>query len=174
MLTKAAHHRSLLAMAGVTVGVASAGVAPSPANAREPVEFREVSTSAPITRLADDPSVASHGTCLNWTRFTNRLNNYLYVPTTARNNRQTHCSLVPGNQGEGVYKLQVALNRCLYASPPIAEDGIYGDDTARAVKQAQDYHGITVDGIYGPQTANTMWWPEYDSNNGFIDSCFPL
>lgn len=40
--------------------------------------------------------------------------------------------------------------------PQLAEDGVYGPACAQAVKTWQAQHGLTADGIVGPQTLATM------------------
>ncbi|GLG01580.1 hypothetical protein Alches_16200 [Alicyclobacillus hesperidum subsp. aegles] len=62
--------------------------------------------------------------------------------------------LQEGSTGDAVKALQQDLNKVLGLN--IAVDGIYGPQTAAAVKSFQLQHGLTVDGIYGQQTAAAM------------------
>jgi peptidoglycan hydrolase-like protein with peptidoglycan-binding domain len=60
---------------------------------------------------------------------------------------------VPANPA--LRQLQHNLN-LLGQQPPLAEDGINGPKTIAAVKAFQTAHGLTVDGIAGPQTNRTI------------------
>ncbi|MGD1713727.1 peptidoglycan-binding domain-containing protein [Hydrocoleum sp. CS-953] len=55
-----------------------------------------------------------------------------------------------GSTGEDVEYLQRRLNGISSAS--LVVDGIFGVATEEAVKNFQKFHGLTVDGIVGPQT----------------------
>ena len=66
------------------------------------------------------------------------------VPTVPR------APLKPGNRGPAVRRLQRALERVGYPAGTI--DGAYGTATAQAVTRFQQAHGLTADGIAGPQT----------------------
>jgi peptidoglycan hydrolase-like protein with peptidoglycan-binding domain len=66
-------------------------------------------------------------------------------------------TLSEGSEGPVVEKLQTALNegRGSFApgsNPVLATDGIYGPQTAAAVKGAQTSGGIAADGVVGLQT----------------------
>lgn len=66
-------------------------------------------------------------------------------------------ALAEGSQGSVVRRLQTALNegRGSFApasNPVLAVDGIYGPQTATAVRGAQKEGGIAVDGVVGLQT----------------------
>jgi peptidoglycan hydrolase-like protein with peptidoglycan-binding domain len=66
-------------------------------------------------------------------------------------------TLAEGSQGSVVSKLQTVLNegRGSFApasNPVLAVDGIYGPQTATAVRGAQKQGGIAVDGVVGLQT----------------------
>jgi hypothetical protein len=63
------------------------------------------------------------------------------VPTT---------SLKPGDTGSEVVLLQKALNELGYSVG--TADGSYGPATEQALKSFQTAHGLTGDGIAGPQT----------------------
>ncbi len=60
-----------------------------------------------------------------------------------------------GDSGAAVKYIQRALNAVgggITAIPRLAEDGVYGDLTAGAVKAFQKYYGLAADGIAGPLT----------------------
>jgi peptidoglycan hydrolase-like protein with peptidoglycan-binding domain len=66
-------------------------------------------------------------------------------------------TLAEGSEGSVVRKLQTALNegRGSFApasDPVLAVDGIYGPQTATAVRGAQKQGGIAADGVVGLQT----------------------
>jgi len=58
--------------------------------------------------------------------------------------------LKTGSSGDEVTKLQKRLAAAGF--DPGAADGIFGGNTAAAVKAFQEKAGITADGICGPQT----------------------
>ncbi|MBE9139030.1 peptidoglycan-binding protein [Nodosilinea sp. LEGE 07088] len=71
------------------------------------------------------------------------------MPTVA-NQSAPKTILRPGDRGPEVSQLQLALGALgLYSA---AADGIYGVDTAQAVRSLQRQQGLTVDGITGGQT----------------------
>jgi peptidoglycan hydrolase-like protein with peptidoglycan-binding domain len=53
-----------------------------------------------------------------------------------------------GTRGPAVVELQRALR--------IPTDGVFGPQTARAVRRFQARHGLVVDGVVGPQTAAAL------------------
>lgn len=61
----------------------------------------------------------------------------------------THVQLAKKNRGEHVEKLQKVLNQAGY---DIDEDGIFGNETEKAVKAFQRANGLEVDGIVGWRT----------------------
>lgn len=86
------------------------------------------------------------------------------VPTTADGTGKVNCDLGVGNTGEAVSRLQIALDFCNdHAS--LAVDGDYGPLTEAAVKAFQETHGLTADGIFGPDTSGRMQWPVAGSDN---------
>ena len=63
-------------------------------------------------------------------------------------------SIIPAPPPQGVHDagaLQAALNK-LGASPPLVVDDSFGRMTRRAVEAFQGSHGLTEDGLAGPQT----------------------
>lgn len=63
------------------------------------------------------------------------------VPTT---------TLKPGDHGPAVVELQRALAHVGYSVGTV--DGVYGPATTQAVTRFQQSHGLTADGVAGPQT----------------------
>ena len=84
------------------------------------------------------------------------------LPVDDRDTPDWRCRLWKGmgwNSGTG--QLQRTLNRCYYSriniiGTQLVEDGNFGSLTKAALIKVQQYHGITADGIYGPQTASTI------------------
>jgi Putative peptidoglycan binding domain len=98
-------------------------------------------------------------------------NYYIWTPAAwwGDGSPRWSCYLSYGSTGEAVKSLQRALNYCYSNSDhsyvlnavnlgfdPLAVDGQFGRKTRAALVAAQQYHGISADGGYGPQTATTM------------------
>lgn len=170
-MLKASRRRSVLAAAGVTAGIASIVVAPAAAHAQaaDPdVSFREWGQQEDPAQLpVADPN--SHGTCFGSTQFPTPFDTVIFRPTTSNGSGQTHCLMVEGNETDGVFKLEDSLQKC-YGLNTGVRDNHYTNQTTAAVKRVQDFHGITVDGKFGPQTSAAMFWPEYDGG-GFTGFC---
>ncbi len=62
-----------------------------------------------------------------------------------------------GSTGSDVQKLQKALAAAGYNVGNAGADGVYGKDTAAAVKQYQKDHGLAVDGIAGKNTLGSLY-----------------
>ena len=60
--------------------------------------------------------------------------------------------LQAGSKGSEVATMQSMLISCGYALPRYGADGNFGAETLSAVKQFQQDHGLTVDGIVGKKT----------------------
>jgi peptidoglycan hydrolase-like protein with peptidoglycan-binding domain len=153
--------RSLLAMAGMTTGLAGilaatpAQAAPAPQQAA-PEQQPDAALALPV--------------CASWTDYvTGPGTPYdVHIPTTTRNSGNRNCVLTNGAQTDGVFKLQDALNRC-YGQGLVA-DGDFGPATEAAVRNVQRFHGLPVDGDFGPQTSAAMTWPKY--LNGSYNHCW--
>ena len=68
--------------------------------------------------------------------------------------------LEAGMSGEGVRILQYYLNfvaEFVGTVPSVAEDGIFGEETERAVRAFQETYGLTPDGIVGEGTWNVLY-----------------
>ena len=65
-----------------------------------------------------------------------------------------------GDSGDNVREVQATLKAAGYKNltgkKPIVVDGDFGATTDKRVRQYQKDHGLTVDGIVGPQTAGHM------------------
>jgi len=65
-----------------------------------------------------------------------------------------------GDTGENVREVQATLRAAGYKNSsgkkPLVVDGDFGATTDKRVRQYQKDHGLTVDGIVGPQTAGHM------------------
>lgn len=64
--------------------------------------------------------------------------------------------LQQGSQGSDVSELQQHLETLGYSVGSAGVDGVYGPDTAAAVRSFQQDHGLAADGIYGPLTTAAM------------------
>lgn len=62
-----------------------------------------------------------------------------------------------GSRGQEVINIQTRLKSWGYYSGSV--DGIYGSKTVSAVKQFQQKHGLTADGIAGPATLSKIGLP---------------
>lgn len=69
----------------------------------------------------------------------------------------TYTTLKSGSKGDDVKKLQQSLIDAGYNVGSAGADGIYGKNTAAAVKAYQQANGLTVDGIAGNQTLGTLY-----------------
>ncbi|WP_228409652.1 peptidoglycan-binding domain-containing protein [Radiobacillus deserti] len=61
-----------------------------------------------------------------------------------------------GDQGPFVQEVQQSLIRVGFPLPIFGADGIYGEETKRAVMKFQRKYGLTVDGLVGPQTLDKL------------------
>lgn len=66
-------------------------------------------------------------------------------------------NLAIGSRGDEVKKLQQHLIDAGYDLGAYGLDGVYGNDTANAVKKYQKDNGLTVDGIAGKNTLSKMY-----------------
>jgi peptidoglycan hydrolase-like protein with peptidoglycan-binding domain len=76
------------------------------------------------------------------------------VPTVGTNTWQPACQLAYGNDSSAVTVLQQTLNGCY--GYDLTEDGDFGPATQAAVEGMQADIGVSVDGIYGPNTRTAM------------------
>lgn len=61
-----------------------------------------------------------------------------------------------GSSGEAVRELQMDLSALGYGLGSAGVDGVYGVSTSTAVESFQQDAGISVDGIFGPETAGAL------------------
>jgi len=138
----------VLAAGAVLTGTAAAEAAPAPATAAAEVACDN------YTHVAV-PSVSG------W---------YLHVPSYGANSGNYNCVVVRGHRGFPVLVLQESLVACYgqYVGPN-GPDGDFGDNTERAVKNAQariSQPSVSVDGRFGPKTSFYFSFQAYDHNNG--------
>ena len=72
-----------------------------------------------------------------------------------------------GSTGSEVIFIQKLLNRIaesVTSIPSVNEDGIFGEETEKAVKAFQSYYGLDADGIVGPETWNRLVSVGYEAN----------
>ena len=87
-------------------------------------------------------------------------------PVTTVAETKRYGTLTIGSRGSWVSQLQQKLISSGCPLPIYGVDGIYGNETANAVRQYQRKYGLAVDGIAGPQTLGHMGIPYYiDSGN---------
>jgi N-acetylmuramoyl-L-alanine amidase len=73
-----------------------------------------------------------------------------------------------GSRGQEVTNIQSRLKSWGYYSGSV--DGVYGSQTAEAVKSFQRKHGLTVDGIAGPATLAKIGLPTGQSSSSTTSS----
>lgn len=69
----------------------------------------------------------------------------------------SYTNLSNGSRGEDVRKLQQALVDAGYSVGSTGVDGIYGSNTAAAVRSYQQANGLSVDGIAGNETLGKLY-----------------
>ena len=69
----------------------------------------------------------------------------------------TEVMLVKGDRGGAVEEMQKMLIACGYSCGSCGADGIFGNDTLKAVEAFQRAAGLSVDGIYGPKSRLLPW-----------------
>lgn len=72
----------------------------------------------------------------------------------------TYTRLSNGSQGEEVRKLQQTLTDAGYSVGSAGVDGIYGPDTASAVRQYQRANGIAESGVADENTLSSLYTPK--------------
>lgn len=161
-----ATRRTLLAMAGVTAGVATAAVAPTPAAAAEPAP---ASLDAAAWSATSAWGTQALGTCRSWTTLYNA-GLHINLPSISRNGLDINCQLQDGNyNNDSVYKLQDMLRLCYGQN--IARDGDFGPNTEKALKNVQGSVGVPASGVYNPTTGANVVWPLFDGDNNFTGRC---
>lgn len=98
----------------------------------------------------------------------------LEIPRATDGVTNVPCWLKRGDSGIGVKALQKAYNACYKAQyePSIAEDGLFGPTTEDRVRQMQRREGVTVDGIAGEVTRNSIKWPLYSATTKKFLRCW--
>jgi peptidoglycan hydrolase-like protein with peptidoglycan-binding domain len=88
-----------------------------------------------------------------------------YVQFPVSRSNSLACTLGPGDRGETVAALQRALALCMHQK--VTADGVYGSQTARAVRALGG-----AEGEYGPAVAKRMTWPWLSaSSRSFTGRC---
>ena len=106
--------------------------------------------------LVTEGTAFAQSSCTNGSGFQNTKGYPVTVPTVGEETHQANCDLGEGNDNMGVFYLQQDLNDCYKYS--LALDGDFGPATLAALEHVQSIIGVTVDGVYGPNTRNAMQW----------------
>lgn len=112
-----------------------------------------------------DPQNALHRHGISWEEFINDVNRE-YLTTFKGKNVETpkpkvkgatvQLPLGEGDRGQFVKEVQNDLIRAGFSLPIYGADGIFGDETERAVMKFQKKYGLLVDGLVGPVTLNKL------------------
>lgn len=89
-----------------------------------------------------------------------------HIPSVGYDTKNFKCTLQRGNQGVAVKALQELL-RCRW-DDSLTVDGLFGTLTEATLRDYQAYLKISVDGVYGPQTGETVKWPFYLPKDGSL------
>jgi hypothetical protein len=151
---------TVLAVAGTAAGLTAVAV-PTAAYA------------APQQAAPTPVTAARAGVCDSWTDVGSPFGGVMHIPSAGGQSGNFACTLGSGNSGDGVYKLQVALNKCNGAN--LQQDSQFGSHTKLAVKAVQRAAGLPTsnqDGVYGPQTSQITFWPVMNpADNSFTGIC---
>ena len=79
-------------------------------------------------------------------------------------------TLKNGSTGKDVKNLQVALQEAGYSVGSTGADGVYGKNTAAAVKAYQKANGLAVDGIAGKNTLGSLYGTSGSKSSGSSSS----
>ena len=75
--------------------------------------------------------------------------------TESESSKEEYTTLRKGSKGDAVKKLQKRLKELGYLTG--SADGVYGDDTVKAVKAFQKRNALTQDGVAGPKTQKAIY-----------------
>jgi peptidoglycan hydrolase-like protein with peptidoglycan-binding domain len=119
------------------------------------------------------PAFASLPRCTSYLEYVNGPGQHVRVPSVGYGG-SVSCLLRRGDHNEGVRVLQYMIACNNRANNPdgtlrVQRDGDFGPITESALRLVQADKGITVDGIYGPQTRDHTSWPTFD--NGIFVGC---
>lgn len=115
-------------------------------------------TTAGLVTVA--PPATAAATCAGVSKFGTGKGVHLR-PTTTNGSGSINCVLGSGSRGKGVEELQKTLKQCY--GQAVAVDGVFGTQTRSAVVNAQAFHGLPRDGVFGPNTSKSMFWRLYNS-----------
>jgi N-acetylmuramoyl-L-alanine amidase len=140
-------------------------------------------------RRRTDPENALHRYGISWQEFINDVKEAHQTYFVDGNNGEPNSADTPespesrvkgasvelplgvGDEGTFVREIQQDLIRAGFPLPVFGADGIFGEETERAVMRFQKRYGLTVDGLVGPVTLDKL--KQVLSTNEPIDE-FPL
>jgi peptidoglycan hydrolase-like protein with peptidoglycan-binding domain len=115
--------------------------------------FAVVVSGASLAAVPSSPASAALPACAGASKVHVFWGVYAMVPTTGMGSGNMNCALRWGDYYPGVKYLEAnSLSGCHGAD--IHADQYYGGATEDIIRWGQAAHGITADGIYGPQTRN--------------------
>jgi N-acetylmuramoyl-L-alanine amidase len=120
------------------------------------------STLDPARRTDPQNALNKHG--ISWSDFINDVQRayerYFQgdesIPEPVVKGASVELPLDIGDQGQFVKEVQQDLIKAGFSLPIYGADGIYGEETKRAVMRFQKKYGLTVDGLVGPQTLDKL------------------
>ena len=97
---------------------------------------------------------------------------WAFVPSTVHRTGAVSqaCYLRYGDRGEAVGQLKYHLAYCF--GMKVGSSNVYDAATSNAIRHVQELYGLTVDGIYGPQTFKAMRWRLYASDTTNSEQCY--
>ena len=122
--------------------------------------------AAPGMALTPTAEASTLGTCTGIGGHLDDAGGVAQVPTIGTTVRSFDCLLGVGNANPAVGDLQNALNACYGAG--LSVDNNFGSLTKAALEVAQRKVAVTPDGVYGPQTRESIHWPDS------VGLCVPL
>jgi peptidoglycan hydrolase-like protein with peptidoglycan-binding domain len=120
--------------------------------------------AVPVVIVSGGAAHASTPACTDWAGYVwgSNSNGNIIVRTPSSEDYSPNCVMSTSNiYNQGAYALQIALVECY--GKKIDEDGYFGASTKSALKAVQKSVGVTVDGVYGPQTGKAIKWDLYYS-----------
>ena len=132
------------------------------------------STLDPTRRT--DPQNAFRQYGVTWTAFINEVKKVLAAEFKAKSPSAPQKGAASpvvriGDRGEFVREIQEKLIKAGFPLPAYGADGIFGEETKRAVTAFQKHYRLATDGIVGPQTLAKL--SEVSSSNKPVDR-YPL
>ena len=127
-----------------------------------------------VGKICPNPYVKNNklNTSWTWDEFKNNLKQYRNdgtitilndIPYNENNKVQppaptpsTKNYLSIGDSGNEVKQMQIMLIACGYSCGSTGADGVFGNNTFKAVKEFQKNKNLTIDGLYGIQTKTAL------------------